>query len=67
MCCVLILNLLIQIKEEFRRIKTKHLEQTFLTNLDTYTAKLLDMFNLKGGVTVMKIRPMLNSLSQVMF
>ncbi|XP_028434333.1 uncharacterized protein LOC114555819 [Perca flavescens] len=53
-----------QIKEEFRRITTILLEQTFLSKLDFYTPKLLEIFGTKGGVAGTKMRPMLNSLSQ---
>ncbi|KAJ4937553.1 hypothetical protein JOQ06_002188 [Pogonophryne albipinna] len=54
----------LQIKEEFRRITTIHLERTFLTKLDFYTPKLQEIFGTKGGVAGTKIRPLLDSLSQ---
>ena len=64
MTCVFI-TLLFQIKEEFRRITTIHLELTFLTKLDFYTPKLQEILGTKGGVAGTKIRPLLDSLSQV--
>ncbi|KAJ4924410.1 hypothetical protein JOQ06_000650 [Pogonophryne albipinna] len=53
-----------EIKEEFRRITTIHLERIFLTKLDFYTPKLEEIFGTKGGVAGTKIRPLLDSLSQ---
>ncbi|XP_041804801.1 uncharacterized protein LOC121614792 [Chelmon rostratus] len=53
-----------QIKEEFKRITTIHLERTFLSKLDRHTTKLVEIFRKKGGIAGMKIRPMLNSLSE---
>uniref|UniRef100_A0AAV2LRL3 Uncharacterized protein n=1 Tax=Knipowitschia caucasica TaxID=637954 RepID=A0AAV2LRL3_KNICA len=53
-----------QIKEEFKRITTVHLERTFLSRLDKYTTKLLDLFQKKGGIAGTKIKPMLDSLNQ---
>lgn len=54
-----------QIKEEFKRITTVPLERTFLTKLDFYTPKMQEIFSKKGGVAGTKIRPLLDSLSQV--
>ena len=56
-----------QIKEEFRRITTIALEQTFLNKLDGYTPKLLDLMKAKGGEVGTKLRPFLFKLSQVCF
>ncbi|XP_036965761.1 uncharacterized protein LOC119025861 isoform X1 [Acanthopagrus latus] len=53
-----------QIKEEFKRITTVHLEQTFLSKLDRHTTKLVEIFRKKGGIAGTKIRPMLDSLSE---
>ncbi|XP_054587898.1 uncharacterized protein [Nothobranchius furzeri] len=53
-----------QIKEEFKRLTTVHLEQTFLSSLDRFTPKLLAMFQKKGGTAGTKIRPMLDSLNE---
>nr|XP_033966988.1 uncharacterized protein LOC117467459 [Pseudochaenichthys georgianus] len=53
------------IKEEFQRITTIHLERNFLTKLDFYTPKLQEIFGTKGGVAGTKIRPLLDSLSQL--
>lgn len=58
-------HLLFQIKDEFGRITTVPLEQTFLSKLDTYTPKLLEIFHTKCGVANRKIKPQLDSLSQV--
>ncbi|KAF3838873.1 hypothetical protein F7725_010641, partial [Dissostichus mawsoni] len=63
MTCVVI-TLLFQIKEEFRRITTIHLQRTFLTKLDFDTPKLQETFGTKGGVAGTKIRPLLDSLSR---
>ncbi|KAK0148644.1 hypothetical protein N1851_011039 [Merluccius polli] len=52
------------IKEEFRRITTIALEQTFLNKLDAYTPKLLDLMKAKGGEVGTKLRPFLFKLSQ---
>lgn len=54
-----------QIKEEFRRITTIHLERTFLTKLDLYKPKLREVFAKKGGVAGTKIRPLLDSIRKV--
>ncbi|XP_026017031.1 uncharacterized protein LOC113018186 isoform X1 [Astatotilapia calliptera] len=53
-----------QIKEEFKRITTIHLERTFLSRLDRYTTKLLEIFRRKGGTAGTKIKPMLDSLNK---
>ncbi|XP_062414846.1 uncharacterized protein LOC119210675 [Pungitius pungitius] len=53
-----------QIKEEFKRITTVPLERTFLTKLDFYTPKMLEIFSKKGGLAGTKIRPLPDSLSQ---
>ena len=54
-----------QIKEEFRRITTISLEQTFMYTLDRHTAKLTTLMKAKGGVMGTKLRPFLDKLSQV--
>lgn len=60
------MNLLsIQIKEEFRRITTISLEQSFMYKLDHYTPKLIALMKAKGGVVGTKLRPFLDKLSQV--
>ncbi|XP_076743239.1 uncharacterized protein LOC143419755 [Maylandia zebra] len=53
-----------QIKEEFKQITTIHLERTFLSRLDRYTTKLLEIFRRKGGTAGTKIKPMLDSLNK---
>ncbi|XP_076733876.1 uncharacterized protein LOC143414098 [Maylandia zebra] len=53
-----------QIKEEFKRITTIHLERTFLSRLDGYTTKFLEIFRRKGGTAGTKIKPMLDSLNK---
>ncbi|XP_063077217.1 uncharacterized protein LOC134467236 [Engraulis encrasicolus] len=53
-----------QVKEEFKRITTIHLDQTFLTKMDLYTPKLLTIFKTKGGTAGTKINSVLESLSQ---
>ncbi|KAL6457320.1 hypothetical protein MHYP_G00342830 [Metynnis hypsauchen] len=54
----------VMVKDEFRRITTVNLEQTFLTKLDFYTPKLLTIFKTKGGVAGTKLRCLLDSLGQ---
>ncbi|KAK7887252.1 hypothetical protein WMY93_026873 [Mugilogobius chulae] len=53
-----------QIKQEFRRITTIDLEQTFLKKLDFYTPKLLEIMSRKGGVSGIRIRSVLNSIRE---
>ncbi|KAL6462537.1 hypothetical protein MHYP_G00289590 [Metynnis hypsauchen] len=53
-----------QVKQEFKRITTKHLDRTFLTKMDFYTPKLLTIFKFKGGTAGTKMKTMLESLSQ---
>ena len=62
---VLVNLLFIQIKEEFRRITTIPLERTFMHKLDKYTPKLITLIKAKGGAVGIKMRPLLDSLSQV--
>ncbi|KAJ8279101.1 hypothetical protein COCON_G00061670 [Conger conger] len=52
------------IKEEFRRITTISLEQSFIYRLDAYTPKLLTLMKAKGGVVGTKLRPFLFKLSK---
>ncbi|XP_073788000.1 uncharacterized protein [Danio rerio] len=52
-----------QIKEEFRRITTVSLEETFLRKLDEYTPGLLRLMRAKGGAAGCKMRPLLDSLN----
>ncbi|XP_034545634.1 uncharacterized protein LOC117817198 [Notolabrus celidotus] len=53
-----------EIKEEFRRITTVSLEQSFMHKLDHYTPKLTDLMKAKGGVIGKRLRPFLDKLSQ---
>ncbi|KAM6992389.1 uncharacterized protein ora6 [Tautogolabrus adspersus] len=53
-----------QIKEEFRRITTISLEQSFMYKLDHYTSKLTVLMKAKGGVVGTRLRPHLDKLSQ---
>ncbi|CAL8293580.1 unnamed protein product [Arctogadus glacialis] len=52
------------ITEEFRRITTISLEQSFMSKLDAYTPKLLALMKAKGGELGTKLRPFLFKLSQ---
>ncbi|KAL6480780.1 hypothetical protein MHYP_G00118130 [Metynnis hypsauchen] len=52
------------IKAEFKRITTMDLERTFLSRLDMYTTKLLEIFRRKGGTAGTKIKPMLDSVNE---
>ncbi|XP_072550640.1 uncharacterized protein [Salminus brasiliensis] len=51
-----------EIKEEFRRITTVSLEQSFMYKLDYYTPKLLVLKKSKGGVVGTKLRPHLDKV-----
>ncbi|KAI4872416.1 hypothetical protein NFI96_031728, partial [Prochilodus magdalenae] len=51
-----------EIKEEFRRITTVSLEQSFMYKLDYYTPKLLVLMKSKGGVVGTKLRPHLDKV-----
>ncbi|CAL8334297.1 unnamed protein product [Arctogadus glacialis] len=42
-----------------------HLERTFLSRLNRYTTKLLEIFRKKGGTAGTKIKPLLDSLNEV--
>ncbi|XP_041824838.1 uncharacterized protein LOC121629270 [Melanotaenia boesemani] len=53
-----------EIKEEFCRITTISLEQTFMLKLDQYTPKIIGLIEAKGGVIGAKLRPFLHKLSQ---
>ncbi len=55
----------LQIKEEFRRITAVPLEQTFMSKLDSYTPKLLELLKAKGGLAGVKIQSTLSALIQV--
>lgn len=55
----------LQIKEEFWRITTISLEQSFMYKLDHYTPKLTALMKAKGGVVGTRLRPHLDKLSQV--
>ncbi len=61
---ILYFFLSIQIKEEFRRITTVSLEQSFMYKLDHYTTKLIALMMAKGGVIGTKLRPFMDRLSQ---
>ncbi|ROL42720.1 SLAM family member 5 [Anabarilius grahami] len=52
-----------QIKEEFRRITTVSLEETFMRKLDEYTPGLLRLMRAKGGAAGCKMRPLLDTLN----
>ncbi|KAK0135546.1 hypothetical protein N1851_028591 [Merluccius polli] len=53
-----------EIKEEFGRITTIPLEQTFMHKLDEYTPKVIKLIKGKGGLVGIKMRPLLDRLSQ---
>ncbi|KAL6465686.1 hypothetical protein MHYP_G00258190 [Metynnis hypsauchen] len=53
---------LVQIKEEFLRITTLHLESKFMLLLDQYTPKLLCIFTAKGGAAGRRIRGVMSCL-----
>ncbi len=62
---ILYFFLSIQIKEEFRRITTVSLEQSFMYKLDHYTTKRIALMMAKGGVIGTKLRPFMDRLSRV--
>ncbi|KAE8278095.1 hypothetical protein D5F01_LYC23836 [Larimichthys crocea] len=53
-----------QINEEFRRCTAVPLESTFMSQLDKYTPKLLEVFSAKGGVIGQRIKNLLMQLIQ---
>ncbi|KAG1973598.1 hypothetical protein F2P79_000919 [Pimephales promelas] len=52
-----------QIKEEFRRITTYSLEETFTRKLDEYSRGLLRLMRAKGEVAGCKMCPLLDTLN----
>lgn len=55
----------LQINEEFRRCAAVPLESVFMSQLDKYTPKLLDLFSVKGGAVGQRIKNLLMELIQV--
>ncbi|XP_059202021.1 uncharacterized protein LOC131981650 [Centropristis striata] len=53
-----------QIKEEFRRITTVSLEETFMLKLDEYTPRLLQLMRAKGGAAATRMQPLLNTVNE---
>ncbi|XP_067239633.1 uncharacterized protein [Chanodichthys erythropterus] len=53
-----------QINEEFRRCAAVPLESVFMSQLDKYTPKLLDLFSVKGGAVGQRIKNLLMELIQ---
>ncbi|XP_019956044.2 uncharacterized protein [Paralichthys olivaceus] len=53
-----------QINEEFRRCNTIPLESTFLSQLDKYTPKFLELFSTKGGVVGQRLKSVLMELEK---
>ncbi|XP_038566683.1 uncharacterized protein LOC119897174 [Micropterus salmoides] len=53
-----------QVNEEFRRCTAVSLEATFMSQLDKYTPKLLELFSAKGGATGQRIKKLLMDLIQ---
>ena len=58
-------NLVFQINEEFRRCNTIPLESTFVSELDRYTPKFLELFSTKGGAVGQRMKSVLIELIQV--
>uniref|UniRef100_A0AAV2J793 Uncharacterized protein n=1 Tax=Knipowitschia caucasica TaxID=637954 RepID=A0AAV2J793_KNICA len=52
-----------QIKDEFRRITTVSLEETFMRKLDEYTPRLLKLMQARGGVAGQKMRHQLYTVN----
>ncbi|XP_034038709.1 uncharacterized protein LOC117521504 [Thalassophryne amazonica] len=53
-----------QINEEFRRCNTIPLESTFMSQLDKYTPKLLELFSSRGGLVGQRLKNVLMELIQ---
>lgn len=53
------------LKEEFRRITTIPLEETFMLKLDSYTPELFSVLGKKGGAIGAKLRPVLDKQRRV--
>ena len=51
-----------QTSAEFQRITTLRLEPTFMSALDRYTPKLLDLFRAKGGAVGERLKKLLGLL-----
>ncbi|KAK5859343.1 hypothetical protein PBY51_020906 [Eleginops maclovinus] len=54
----------LQINEEFRRCNTIPLESTFMSQLDRFTSKFLELFSSKGGAVGQRMKGMMAELSQ---
>ncbi|XP_049455374.1 uncharacterized protein LOC125902801 isoform X1 [Epinephelus fuscoguttatus] len=52
----------VQINEEFQRCNTVPLEQTFISQLDRHTPKLLELFSSKGGAVGQRMKSVLIEL-----
>ncbi|KAF7641148.1 hypothetical protein LDENG_00292080 [Lucifuga dentata] len=48
-----------QIQDEFHRITMVHLESKFMSKLDEYTPRLLNLFHSKGGTMGLKLQAVL--------
>ncbi|XP_042068580.1 uncharacterized protein LOC121811945 [Haplochromis burtoni] len=56
-----------QLIEEFRRITTVSLVETFMLKLDEYTPGLLQLMPAKGGAAGSKMRPLLDTLNDLCY
>nr|XP_020469067.1 uncharacterized protein LOC109967668 [Monopterus albus] len=54
----------LQVKEEFRRITTVSLEDTFMRKLDAYTPRLLQLMRAKGGAVGSRMHPLLDTVNE---
>ncbi|XP_037643954.1 uncharacterized protein LOC119498908 [Sebastes umbrosus] len=54
----------LQINEEFRRCNTIPLESTFISQLDRYTPKFLELFSSRGGAVGQRMKSVLIELIQ---
>ncbi|XP_045906817.1 uncharacterized protein LOC123971844 [Micropterus dolomieu] len=54
----------LQINEEFRRCNTIPLESTFMSQLDRYTPKFLELFSSKGGAAGQRMKTVLIDLTK---
>lgn len=55
----------LQMNEEFRRCTAVALETTFMSQLDKYMPKLLELFSAKGGAVGQRLKTLLMELIQV--
>ncbi|CAB1417786.1 unnamed protein product [Pleuronectes platessa] len=54
------------IEDEFQRITRVHLESKFMSKLDEYTPKLLNLFQSKGGTMGLRLQAIYSRLQAIL-